>query len=84
MHAARKLMKEVQVNNYSDNFGLGDTDRRTQVRNGPGLGETIGAMLVTTVFGLSRGATRKSAAKRHANTNESANDEVILEASGWR
>ena len=77
-------MKEVQVNNYSDNFGLGDTDRRTQVRHGPGLGETIGAMLVTTVFGLSRGGTRKRAAKPRGNTNESANDEVILEASGWR
>lgn len=72
------------MKNYFENFGFDQDQRRTRNQLGLDLGSAIGSMVTATVLGLRRGARKSGQELPRGNAVRSANDEVIVEASGWR
>lgn len=72
------------MSNYPDSFGYAELDRRSRMESSFTFGDAIGSMITSTVFGLVRAADEVRAERRHGGPRPAANDEVILEASGWR
>jgi len=72
------------MNRYSDYYEYDRLDRRSHFDIGFSLGDAIGSMITATVLGLSRPHKKETVERRHGPMPQSANDEIIVEASGWR
>ncbi|MBP8294757.1 MAG: hypothetical protein KAX84_01535 [Burkholderiales bacterium] len=72
------------MKNNIENFGYDQDQRRTRNQIGLDLGSAIGSMVTATVLGLRRGVRKSGQELPGGSAAKSANDEVIVEASGWR
>ena len=72
------------MKSHFENFGYDQDQRRTRNQLGLDLGAAIGGMVVATVLGLRRDARKGNPEPPQGSPTHSANDEVIVEASGWR
>lgn len=72
------------MTNHLENFGFDQDQRRTRNQLGLDLGSAIGSMVTATVLGLRRGVKKSNQEVPGGSAARSANDEIIVEASGWR
>jgi hypothetical protein len=72
------------MNSYKDFFADDNSARSSRGPARFGFEDVLGDMIAATVFGLSRGAREVTPVPVATAVRKPANDDLILEANGWR
>lgn len=72
------------MNAYKEFFADDNSARSSRGQARFGFEDVLGDMIAATVFGLSRGVHEMTPVPAATTVRKPANDDLILEANGWR
>jgi hypothetical protein len=78
------LVKEPEVNSYSDYYDIDEPDRRPRLQGSVAVGDAIGSMITATVFGLTRAVAEFGPGIGNATARENADADSALESRARR